>query len=321
MKNKSCNRCRDFLRGLTLLFAVVFAMGAGLTVRAQAGQQLFASPNDALSALKAAVKSHDQAGLSAMFGPRIRDFVSGDAVMDKAFFEEFARSIDRSSKLEKVSDGEYTVLIGEDEWPFAAPIVKAGDKWRFDTDAGVEELLNRRIGFNEFFAANLCQAYAVAQFEYFNGDDHDGDQVSEYAQKISSSAGKRDGLYWVKAAEDEEESPLGPLVAYAATDGYTARAGTTQTAAPFYGYNFKVLFRQGPSAPGGKFNYIINGNMIAGFALVAYPATWGNSGIMTFIVNQEGRVYEKNLGPGTKAIAEAMTEYNPDVSWSLVDLE
>jgi hypothetical protein len=321
MKSKSRKICWDFLRGMTLVFAVVIAMGAGLTVRAQAGQQLFASPNDALSALQAAVKSNDQAGISVMFGPRIRDFVSGDAVQDKAFFEEFARNIERSSKLEKVSDGKYTVLVGEDEWPFAAPIVKAGDKWRFDTDAGVEELLNRRIGFNEFFAANLCQAYAVAQFEYFNGDDHDGDQVSEYAQKISSSAGKRDGLYWVKAAEDEEESPLGPLVAYAATDGYTARAGTTQTAAPLYGYNFKVLFSQGPSAPGGKFSYIINGNMIAGFALVAYPATWGNSGIMTFIVNQEGRVYEKNLGPRTKVIAEAMTEYNPDVSWSLVDLE
>ncbi|MBK6724704.1 MAG: DUF2950 family protein [Acidobacteria bacterium] len=231
MKNTSSNRCRAFLRGLTLLFAVVFAMGADVTVRAQAGQQLFASPNEALSALKAAVKSHDQAALSAMFGPRIRDFVSGDAVLDKTFFEEFSRSIDRSSKLEKVSDREYTVLVGEDEWPFSAPIVKAGDKWRFDTDAGVEELLNRRIGFNEFFAANLCQAYAVAQFEYFNGDDHDGDQVSEYAQKISSSAGKRDGLYWAKAAEDEEESPLGPLVAYAAADGYTARTGTTQTAA------------------------------------------------------------------------------------------
>jgi len=321
MKNTSSNRCRGFLRGLTLLFAFVFAMGAGFTVRAQAGQQLFASPNEALNALKAAVKSHDQAALSAMFGPRIRDFVSGDAVLDKTFFEEFSRSIDRSSKLEKVSDREYTVLVGEDEWPFSAPIVKAGDKWRFDTDAGVEELLNRRIGFNEFFAANLCQAYAVAQFEYFNGDDHDGDQVSEYAQKISSSVGKRDGLYWVKVAEDEEESPLGPLVAYAAADGYTARTGTTQTAAPFYGYNFKVLFRQGPSAPGGKFNYIINGNLIAGFALVTYPATGRKSGIMTFIVNQEGRVYEKNLGPGTKAIAEAMTEYNPDVSWSLVELE
>ena len=321
MKNTSSNKCRGFLRGLTLFFAVVFAMGAGLTVVAQPTQQLFDSPNDALKALKAAVDSHDQATLTAIFGPRIRDFVSGDAVLDKMFFEEFARNMARSSKLEQVTEKEYTVLIGEDEWPFSAPIVKAGDKWRFDTDAGVEELLNRRIGFNEYFAANLCQTYAVAQFEYFNGDDHDGDQVSEYAQKISSTAGTRDGLYWVKAADDEDESPLGPLVAYAAADGYRARTGTTQTAAPLYGYNFKVLYRQGPSAPGGKFNYIINGNMIAGYALVAYPATWGNSGIMTFIVNQEGRVYEKNLGPATKAIAEAMTEYNPDVTWSLVDLE
>lgn len=321
MKNSSSNKCSGFRRGLTLMFAIVLVTGTAFTVRAQIEQQLFASPEDAVSALKAAVKSHDQAALAAMFGPRIRDFVSGDPVLDKTFFEEFARNIARSSKLEKVTEQEYTVLIGEDEWPFSAPIVKAGDKWRFDTDAGVEEMLNRRIGLNEFFAMNLCRTYAVAQFEYFNGDDHDGDQVSEYAQKISSSVGKRDGLYWVKVAEDEDESPLGPLVAYAAADGYSARTGTTQTAAPFYGYNFKVLYGQGPSAPGGKFNYIINGNMIAGFALVAYPATWGNSGIMTFIVNQEGRVYEKNLGPGTKAIAEAMTEYNPDVTWSLVDLD
>lgn len=320
MKNTSI-KCRGFLHGLALVIAMILATSTDQTVRAQVGQQLYASPTEAIDALKAAVRSHDQAALSSIFGPRIRDFVSGDAVLDKTFFEEFARNIARSSKLERVADEKYIVLVGEDEWPFAAPIVKTGDKWRFDTNAGVEELLNRRIGLNEFFAMNLCQTYAVAQFEYFNGDDQDGDQVSEYAQKISSSAGKRDGLYWVKLAEDEYESPLGPLVAYAAADGYKPRTGTTQTAAPFYGYNFKVLFRQGPSAPGGKFNYVINGNMIAGFALVAYPATWGNSGIMTFIVNQEGRVYEKNLGPGTTAIAEAMTEYNPDISWSLADLE
>lgn len=320
MKNKRINKDGGFLRGLALAFAVTFVFGAGLTVQGQVRQQLFASPSEALSALKAAVGSNDQAALSAIFGPRIRDFISGDAVLDKTLFEEFARDMNRSSKLEEITEQEYLVLVGEDDWPFSAPIVKAGDKWRFDTDAGVEELLNRRIGMNEFFAMNLCQTYAVAQFEYFNGDDHDGDQVSEYAQKISSTAGKKDGLFWQKVADDEDESPLGELFAYAAADGYTARTGTTRSAAPFYGYNFKVLYGQGPSAPGGKFNYIINGNMIAGFALVAYPATWGNSGIMTFIVNQEGRVYEKNLGPGTKAIVEAMTEYNPDVTWSLVDL-
>lgn len=318
------------MRGLTktikaLRRIVMFIGAAFILVNAGtipvAAQQLFASPEDAVKALSQATKAKDQNGLAAIFGPRIRDFVSGDQVADANEFEEFAARISKSIKFEKVNEQRVTLAIGEEEWPFAAPIIKVGNQWRFDTDAGVEEMLNRRIGMNESFAMSLCQAYAVAQFEYFNGEDWDGDQVSEYAQKISSSAGKHDGLFWETTSVDEEESPLGPLFAFAASDGYRASKGTTRSATPFYGYNFRVLFRQGASAPGGKFNYIINGNMIAGFAMVAYPATWGNSGVMTFIVNQEGRVYEKNLGLRTMAIAEAMTEYNPDVSWSLAEPE
>ncbi|MDM7921896.1 MAG: DUF2950 domain-containing protein [Pyrinomonadaceae bacterium] len=284
-------------------------------------QQLFDTPADAARSLGQAVKAKDQKALSTIFGPRLANFISGDPVADANDFEQFSQRIAESVKFENSNGQRVLLLIGKEEWPFAAPIIKVGDRWRFDTDAGVEEVLNRRIGMNEFNAMNLCQVYAIAQFEYFNGNDWDGDQVSEYATKISSTKGTRDGLFWEMLSEDDDESPLGSLFAGAALDGYRGRAGTTWSAEPFYGYMFKVLYRQGPSAPGGRFNYIINGNMIAGFGLVAYPATWGNSGVMTSIVNQEGRVYQKNLGPRTKAIAEAMIEYNPDVTWSLADIE
>lgn len=318
MRDPGTIKINKTVRGLALMLGAAFILGSVSSVQVRA-QQLFASPEDAVKALTQATKAKDHNALATIFGPRIRDFVSGDPVADGNQFEEFAANIAKSVKFEKANEQRVTLVVGDEEWPFPAPIVRSGSQWKFDTDAGVEEMLNRRIGLNEFFAMNICQAYALAQYEYFNGDDQDGDQVSEYAQRISSSAGMRDGLYWEKTSEDDD-SPLGELFAYAANDGYKAKKGTIQSAAPLYGYNFKVLFRQGPSAPGGKYDYIINGNMIAGFALVAYPATWGNSGVMTFIVSQEGRVYEKNLGPATKTIAEAMTEYDPDVTWSLVDL-
>jgi hypothetical protein len=305
---------------LKLIIACAVVVAVSGTVKVT-GQQLYSSPEEAVKALAQATKAKDQNGLTKIFGPGIRDFVSGDPVADAAQMEEFAAKISKATKLERATDDKMTLLIGDDDWPFAAPIVKFGDKWRFDTDAGVKEMLNRRIGMNEYYAVNLCQVYAVAQFEYFNGNDWDGDQVAEFAQKISSSEGKRDGLFWEMLSDNDVESPLGSLFAYAAAEGYRGKKGSVRSAAPFYGYIFKVLYRQGPSAPGGKYNYIINGNMIAGFALVAYPATWGNSGVMTFIVNQEGRVYQKNLGPQTKSIAEAMTDYDPDAGWSLAVLD
>jgi len=319
MNKTNIKKSRKFLLGSLFVCSVILAVGCSFSVWAQSDQQMFANPEEAVNALKAAVKAKDQTALTAIFGPRIKDFLSGDPVADKNDFEEFAYNIARSSKLESVNGEKVTVLIGTIDWPFAAPIVKVGDKWRFDTNAGVEELIDRRIGENELAAMYLCQTYAIAQYEYFNGDDWDGDQVSEYAQKITSSAGRKDGLYWVNASEDEEESPLGPLFGWAASEGYTAKKGSSESASPFHGYIFKVLYRQGPSAPGGKFDYIINGNMIAGFALVASPAVYGKSGIMTFVINQEGRVYQKNLGPQTPAITAAMTAYDPDETWELVD--
>jgi len=283
-------------------------------------QQQFANPDDALKALKDATATKNKTALGTIFGSRLKEFLSGDAVADENDFQEFAGRLSSSAKWEKDSDQKMTLLIGEDEWPFAAPLVKLGERWHFDTAAGIEEIHNRRIGSNELDAMLLCQAYVLAQFEYFNGEDRDGDQVSEYAQKIASAPGKQDGLFWETSA-NEDESPLGPLFAYAASEGYKPkRTSTTRTAAPFHGYNFKVLYRQGPSAPGGRYGYVINGNMIAGFALVAYPAGYGNSGVMTFVVNQEGRVYQKDLGSRTSVIAAAMTEYNPDITWSLADM-
>lgn len=318
MRTSSNNKTHFVWRSVTLIGLVAIALGGANVVTAQTQQQLFSSPEEATRALVAATQAKDRDSLARIFGPRLKEMLSGDSVSDANDFGDLTASISEGTKLEKESDQKVILVIGNDQWPFPVPIIKAGNQWRFDTENGVEEVHNRRIGSNEIDASLVCQAFVQAQFDYFDKDDWDGDQVSEYAQKLFSTPGKKDGLYWVTVG-DEEESPLGPFVAFAADEGYARKKGTgTQTAAPFHGYYFKVLTRQGPSAPGGKHEYVINGNMIAGFALVAYPAKWSNDGVMTFVVNQEGRVYEKDLGPRTAQIAGAMTEYNPDATWKLV---
>lgn len=281
--------------------------------------KVFPTPQAAVQAVTDATTAKNRAALQEIFGPELKNLLSGDDVADHNTFDEFAKYVAEATKIEKETDARMTLLVGNEEWPFPIPIVKNGNGWSFDTKAGTEEVFNRRIGGNEADAILVAQAYAVAQWEYFDGDDRDHDQVSEYAQKLLSSPGKQDGLYWETIADDEP-SPLGPLIALARKEGYTRKTegATTQSASPFHGYYFKILTRQGKSAPGGAYNYIINGNMISGFALVAYPATWGNSGVMTFVINQEGRVYEKDLGPKTAQIAAAMTEYNPDPTWKFV---
>lgn len=315
-KERRISFCRVVRQAVLCCLTVGLLLGAG-TVSAQK-QSLFASPEDAVKALEAAVKASDRDALLSIFGSELDDLVSGDKVADENQLAEFSANLEAGTKLEKDGDQKYTLLLGKDEWPFAVPIVKEGDKWKFDTKAGVEEVINRRIGANEYDAMLVCQIYAIAQKEYFDDGDWDSDQVSEYAQKIASSPGQKDGLYWAQETEDDDESPLGSLFAYAAAEGYEQKQkGTTESVAPFHGYFFKVLYSQGPSAPGGKYDYIINGNMIGGYALVAYPANWGNSGVMTFIINQQGRVYEKNLGPETASLAKAMTVYDPDPSWFL----
>ena len=318
MRIRNSIKHRFASRSVNLVVLIAISLGGANIALVQAQQQLFASPEEATRALVTATQAKDRDSLARIFGPRIKDLLSGDPVSDANDFSDLSAFISEGTKLDKESDQKVTLLVGNDEWPFPVSIIKAGGQWRFDTDNGVEEVHNRRIGANEIDATLVCQAYVLAQDDYFGKEDWDGDQVSEYATKLLSSPGKKDGLYW-EVVGDEEQSPLGPLVARAAEEGYTRKKGTgTQTAAPFHGYYFKILTRQGSSAPGGAYNYIINGNMIGGFALVAYPAVWGNSGVMTFVVNQEGRVYEKNLGARTAQIAGAMTEYNPDSTWILV---
>ena len=301
-----------------------------------AQQKLFSTPEEARDALVAAAAAKDHAAMAAIFGPEHDKLHSGDPVADERHAERFAAYMQQAATLEKVAEGKYTLFVGTHRFPFCIPIVKDGDKWRFDTHAGLEEFLNRRIGENELSAIMTCRAYVLAQWEFFTmAGNHNEDGLSEYAAKFFSSPGKHDGLFW-ETGPGADPSPLGPLVAQARAEGYgkgTASGGarvqpakvskdgaaeTEQPHAPYHGYYFRILTRQGPHAPGGAFTYLINGHMIAGFALVAYPDKWGNSGVMTFIVNTQGRVYEKNLGAKTAQIALAMTEYNPDPTWKLV---
>ena len=330
---------------LMILFAFVLGNSAILHAQSQATanpsatvteQKTFSTPDDASQALVTVVKAKDRSALAKIFGPDQNQLVSGDPVEDNNDLNDFATGLAASAQLRKDTDTQYTLLVGESSWPMPIPIVKRGNEWLFDTKAGLDEILNRRIGDNELSAIATCRAYVVAQWEYFTEGDHDNDSVAEYAQRLFSSSGQRDGLYW-STADDEKPSPFGEFVAEARAEGYGPKARTNVRSAkpespagqpeektaqrprrPYHGYYLKILTRQGPSSPGGQYNYIINGNMIAGFALVAYPAKWGNSGVMTFIVNQQGRVYQKNLGPDSEKIAGAMTEYNPDPSWQLV---
>jgi hypothetical protein len=319
------------------MLTAVFIMAGGFfafapSVRAQASKQsTFSSPQDALQGLVSAAKSKDQAALAKLFGPDYDQLLSGDDVEDTKDLDDFSAAVSESAGIQKVDDSKYTVVVGSDSWPTPIPLVQKEGNWLFDTKAGLEEVLNRRVGENEFSAISTCRAYAVAQWEYYTEGDWDHDGVAEYAQKLISTPGKHDGLYW-ETAEDGKQSPLGKLIAAARAEGYGAKTETPDAAgkggsekegvaeerAPYHGYYFKILTRQGAHAPGGKYSYIINGNMIAGYALVAYPDRWGNSGVMTFIVNQQGRVYEKNLGADTTKLAAAMAEYNPDPSWKLV---
>ena len=217
----------------------------------------------------------------------------------------------------KQSDSFIGLELGADAWPFPIALIQQDGKWHFDTEGGKEEILNRRIGRNELDTIRVCRAYVEAQRDYAS-EDHTGAGVLEYARHLRSTPGQHDGLYW-HAEPGEEVSPLGPLIAQAHSEGYRHESKImTEKQVPYHGYYFKVLTRQGQRAPGGKYDYIINGHMIAGFALVAWPAEWGNSGVMTFIINQQGKVYERNLGAKTSVLAGRMTTYDPGPDWKPV---
>jgi len=312
------NRSAKFCR-LAALLLMLAAFPASFAVSAEPAQRIFASAEDARQALITAVQTKDHPALGEIFGPVARELEPGDPVEEKAEFEHFAHHVAEGVELVKEGEGKAILLIGNKKWPFPVPIVKKGDGWLFDTEAGRDEILTRRIGHNELLAIKVCRTHVDAQREYYAMAEPDGDQLPKYAQHMISSPGRRDGLYW-QTAPGTKESPLGPHVAKAKEEGYMQkRAPGEKGLRPYHGYYYRILKSQGEHAPGGKFNYVINGNMVAGFALVAYPAKWGVSGVMTFIVNQRGRVYQKDLGPKTAEIAREMTTYDPDLSWKLVE--
>ena len=283
-----------------------------------AGQEVFASPKAASAALLAAVEKQDHKTLHRIFGPEIKKLVTGDKVEDHRHFETFVAHAKQKFDLQQTSADSAEILIGNKSWPFPIPIRKTADgRWYFDTHAGLAEILARHIGADELETIKVCDAYVYAQRQYA-ATYHDGSDVLQYAQRMVSKPGTHDGLYWPPAA-NQPESPFGPLAAQAAAEGYTPGVHKNSHGPhPFHGYLFHILKKQGPAAPGGKYNYVINGNMIAGFGLVAFPDKYGASGVMTFIVNQQGKVYQKDLGPDTNKIAARMTRYNPDNTWTLV---
>jgi hypothetical protein len=296
--------------------ALALACSGPLALSAADIGKTFATPEEAASALVAAASTDDSNALQVIFGPAAGDIENPDRVQAINEHRAFVSAFNQTNRIVRESDSRCVLEVGENFWPFPIPLVKKDGKWFFDTAAGTDELLNRRIGKNELSTLQVVRAIVEAQREYAT-KDRDGDEVLEFAQKFGSAPGKKDGLFWPPDL-DGEISPLGPLAAQAQDEGY-GRGSREAGAAPepFHGYFFKVLTRQAKSAPGGKYDYVINGSMIGGFALVAWPAEYGESGIMTFIVNQQGRVYQKDLGLKTAKIAAAMKEYNPDKTWTI----
>ena len=271
-------------------------------------QRIFATPEQAAAELANAIRSEDLKHIHSVLGPGSGKVIrSGDPVQDAAGRKRFLEAYETGVKIEPSGDAKATLLVGSEEFPFPFPLVKLTTGWKFDSKAGAEEVLNRRIGRNERSAIQVCLAYVDAQREYAT-KDRDKDGLLEYAQKFISTPGGHDGLYW-EPKEGEAASPLGPLSARAKEQGY--KLGTE----PYHGYYYKIL----ADNPGGAYSYIVRGQMIGGFALVAYPARWRASGVMTLICNHRGVVHEKNLGKDTVAIAERMTRYNPDPSWKKID--
>jgi hypothetical protein len=310
MKNHSI---LSLLCGIVLVLAMVTPVAAV----AATPQETFATPEAAADALMAALKADGDAPLMALFGEEHKvKLFDPDPAAAKANRARIVESMQTLRVLKEPTADRRILLIGANAWPLPFPIVKSGDRWRFATEEGVEELINRRIGGNERNAIYSLRAFVDAQRAYA-ARDRDGDGVLQYARKIMSSPGKQDGLYWpADPAKGEEASPFGPLIAEAAP--YTAghKAGD-----PYRGYYFRILTQQGQNAPGGAYGYVINGRMIAGFAMVAYPAYYGESGVMTFIVNHNGVVYERDLGPNTAKLAPGIKAFDPGKGWNVVKPE
>ena len=312
---------------LALACTALFAVGA-MAVQAQdkptasrtakaspkhaAAQRTFESPDAAAKALVAAARARNEQEILAVAGPGSKTWLlSGDRVADENDWADFVAAYDEKNKLDTTNEGRAVLIVGNDDWPFPAPIVKHGNAWAFDANAGREEIVNRRIGHNELDAMQTLLAIVDAEREYA-ARDADGNGFPDYAKRIASSPGTKDGLYW-PTKENEAESPLGPLVAAASREGY-GKPGAPRPA-PYHGYYYRLLTSQGKDAPGGAYDYLVDDKLLGGFGVVAWPSSYGVSGVMTFIVNHDGTVYAKDLGPQTAATASAMTKFNPDATW------
>ncbi len=295
------------LRALALAAALLAPLAAA------AQQTTFATPEAAADALQRALQANDTQALVALFGDKYSNLVgTGEPGYDAARRAEAAQALAQRRSLEEIGADRRILRMGAQAWPFAVPIVREGIAWRFGSEQGAEELLNRRVGANERHAIHVMHALVDAQRDYAQ-KDRLGDGVLQYARHIPSTPGRHDGLYWKEdASKGEEPSPLGPFVAEASQELVGHKAGQ-----PYGGYYFRILTRQGAAAPGGAYSYLINGRMIAGFAAVAWPAEWGRSGVMTFIVSQNGKVYQKNLGPK----AAAVSSFDPGPGWTEVPPE
>ena len=282
----------------------------------RSGQQTFSSAADASQALFTALQNDDQPALLKMLGPRAKDIVSsGDETEDKNDREQFVQKYQQMHRLVREPNGTTTLYVGAENWPTPIPLMHSANGWYFDTAAGKQEILYRRVGKNELAVIVVCHELVDAEKEYY-GQPHDGGSDRQYAQKFFSDPDKHDGLYW-KTASGDTDSPIGPLVAAAATEGYTRDAN--QESQPFQGYYFRVLKAQGANATGGARSYVVDGKMTGGFAFIAYPAEYRSSGVMTFIVDQDGIVYEKDLGPKTAEMAKSLTRYDRDATWRKAD--
>jgi hypothetical protein len=290
--------------------AVGMLLAGGFPVRSvgqQQGQKTFSSPENASNALVTAAQGNDEEAMLDILGPDGKQIVSsGDEIEDTQSRANFVQRYQEMHRLVKEPDGTTILYIGAKNWPTPIPLVSKGNSWYFDTDAGEKEILFRRIGRNEISTIRVCRELVAAEKEYYST------QHTEYAQKFFSDEGQHNGLYW-KAGDGEPQSPIGPLVASAVAEGYAKPQEGAPT--PYRGYYYHILTRQGKNAPAGAKSYIVNGKMTGGFAFVAYPAEYRSSGVMTFVVGEDGVVYQKDLGKKTDALAKSMKEYNPDSSW------
>jgi len=301
----------------TLIAVAAISVGCKKSQPTPNGPETFASPENAGQAIYTAAKNGDSSVLLAIFGPEAKELISsGDPVQDKAGLDLFTTRYDEMHRWGKLANGGMVLDVGAENYPFPFALLKnSSGQWYFDTASAKQEILARRIGGNELATVDILNAMADAQAEYFS-QIHDDSHARQYAQKFISDDGKQNGLYWKPADENQPESPLGPLAAHASAEGY---AGNTQAPQPFHGYFYQILTKQGERAHGGAKEYVINGAMTGGFAILAYPAEYGNSGVMSFLINRDGVVFQKNLGENTSDAAKAITAFNPDDTWKPVE--